>query len=155
MVNISKIYEMLNWNNPSRVQLEGIRLAQNINDLSLLIQPLAGPSVWEHCAIILSKKADVELEPYLDSLLEWLQDINWPGAMCIAERLKTFSGKKLKISLEKAVVKANKMSNEEGLMWLDYLSELLDNSELISNLSGDTLSVLKKHYHNWASWRSE
>ena len=47
------------------------------------------------------------------------------------------------------------MSNEEGLRWLDYLSELLDNSELISCLSCDTLILLKKHYKNWASWYSE
>lgn len=58
------------------VQLEGIRLAREINDLSLLIQPPAEPSVWEHCAKILCEKTDVELEPYLDELLEWLQDLN-------------------------------------------------------------------------------
>lgn len=39
-------------------------------------------------------------------------------------------------------------------MWLDYLSELLDNDMLISSLSCDTLTLLKEHYHNWTNWDS-
>ena len=150
MPDINKIYEMLNWRNSPAVQLEGIRLLREINDLSLLIQPPADPSVWEHCAKVLCEKSDAELEPYLDGLLEWLQDLNWPGAMTIVERLKTFSGEKLKKPLENAIIKSNK-----GLMWQDYLSELLDNSVLVSNLSEEMLTLLKKHYHNWGSWYSE
>ena len=48
MPDINKIYKMLDWANSSEVQLEGVRLAREINDLSLLIQPYATPSVWEH-----------------------------------------------------------------------------------------------------------
>ena len=123
--------------------------------MSLLIQPPAPPSVWEYCAEILSEKSDVELEPYLDKLLEWLQDINWPGAFTIANRLKIFSGEKLKQSLENAIAESNKMPNEERLRWIDYLSELLDNKELICNLSEEVLILLKKHYRNWGYWYSE
>lgn len=155
MPDIHKIYKMLNWVNSSEVQLEGIRLAREIDDLSLLIQPHAAPSVWEHCANILSEKSDTELEPYLDGLLEWLQDLNWPGAITIAERLKIFNGIKLKKPLENAIIKSNKMSDNEGFMWQDYLSELLDNSVLASNLSEEILTLLKKHYHNWGSWYGE
>ena len=155
MPDINKIYKMLDWANSSEVQLEGVRLAREINDLSLLIQPYATPSVWEHCAIILSEKSDAELEPYLDGLLEWLQDLNWPGAITIAERLKVFSGLKLKEPLENAIIKSNKMPDHEGLMWQDYLSESLDNSTLADNLSEEILILLKKHYHNWGSWYSE
>lgn len=155
MPDIKKIYEMLNWKNSLAVQLEGIRLAGEINDLSLLIQPPAEPSVWEHCAKILCEKTDVELEPYLDELLEWLQDLNWPGALIIVERLKVFSGEKLKKPLENAIIKSNKMYSNECLMWRDYLSELLDNSELASVLSEEILNLLKKHYHNWGTWYDE
>lgn len=152
---MNKIYKMLSWKNSFEVQSEGIKLAREINDLSLLVQPPADPSVWEHCAKILCEKTDAELEPYLDGLLEWLQDLNWPGALTIVERLKTFSGKKLKKPLEKAIIKSNKMYNNEGLMWRDYLSELLDNSELVSILPEEILILLKKHYHNWGNWDSE
>ena len=152
MPDINKIYKMLSWKNSLAVQLEGIRLAREINDLSLLIQPPADPSVWEHCAKILCEKTDSEIEPYLDELLEWLQDLNWPGALTIVERLKKFSGEKLKKPLENAIIKSNKMDSNEGLMWRDYLSELLDNSELASTLPKEILNLLKKHYHNWGNW---
>ena len=153
--DIEEIYKMLNWENPPSIRLEGARLAREIHDLSLLIQPPAPPSVWEYCAEILSEKSDVALEPYLDKLLEWLQDINWPGAFTIANRLKIFSGEKLKQSLENAIAESNKMPNEERLRWIDYLSELLDNKELICNLSEEVLILLKKHYRNWGYWYSE
>lgn len=153
--DIEEIYKMLNWENPPSIRLEGARLAREVHDLSLLIQPPAPPSVWEYCAEILSEKSDVALEPYLDKLLEWLQDINWPGAFTIANRLKIFSGEKLKQSLENAIAESNKMLNEERLRWIDYLSELLDNKELICNLSEEVLILLKKHYRNWGYWYSE
>ena len=116
--DIEKIYKMLNWENPPSIRLEGARLAREVHDLSLLIQPPAPPSVWEYCAEILSEKSDVALEPYLDKLLEWLQDINWPGAFTIVNRLKIFSGEKLKQSLENAIAESNKMPNEERLRWI-------------------------------------
>lgn len=130
-------------------------MAREIKDISLLIQPPAVPLVWEQCAKVLYEKSDVELESYLDELLEWLQDLNWPGAMTIAERLKFFSGEKLKIALENAIAKSNDMPDEDRLMWLDYLSELLDNRILVSNLSEEVLTLLEKHYHNWGYWYSE
>lgn len=152
MQDVTAIYKMLNWENPAEIQLEGLKFAKKIDDLSLLIQPPAPPSVWEQCANILSEKSDMQLKPYLSQLLEWLQDINWPGAITIAKRLKTYSGEGLAIALENAVKSTQKMSKDVGMMWLDYLSELLDNEMLIASLSGDTLSLLKEHHHNWANW---
>ena len=37
---------------------------------------------------ILSERSDKELHPYLYQLLDWILDMNWPGAFCIWERLK-------------------------------------------------------------------
>ena len=62
----------------------------------MLILPPVAPSAWECCAQVLCKKSDMVLEPYLSGPLEWLQDLNWPGALIILERLKIFSGEKLK-----------------------------------------------------------
>lgn len=152
MYDINNIYEMLNWENPTKIQMKGISLAQKINDSSLLIQPPAEPSVWEQCAKILAEKSDDDLKPYLDGLLEWLQDLNWPGALIILERLKMFRGDALKEYVENAVANATKLSNEEGLRWLDYLSELLDNEKLKVELPRETVEKLQKHYHNWAAW---
>jgi len=155
MNNMQNIYEMLDWKNPSEIQVEGMRLAKEISDLSLLILPPAAPSVWECCAQILCEKTDLVLEPYLDRLLEWLQDLNWPGALLILDRLKIFSGKKLKTPFINCFTYASNLNNEEGLMWLDYLSELLDNEQLKAELSREIIEKLQDHYKNWGFWYDE
>ena len=145
MNDIQNIYKMLNWENTDETRAEGFRLAKKIEDLSLLILPPASPSVWECCAQVLCEKSDIVLEPYLDSLLEWLQDLNWPGALIILDRLKKFSGKRLKKPFMDRFAYANNLNNEEGLVWLDYLSELLDNEELKAVLPKPIIEKLQKH----------
>lgn len=155
MERMNQIYQMLDYKNSIDIQERGKQLARKITDLSLLITPPASPSVWEQCAIILSEKTDDELVPYLTSILQWLYDLNWPGALTILNRLKNFSGKQLKKSFIDSVVRAINSHDEEGMMWLDYLSELLDNKELKEELPEEILNMLEKHYNNWGYWRSE
>lgn len=155
MERMNQIYQMLDYKNSIDIQEKGKQLARKITDLSLLITPPASPSVWEQCAIILSEKTDDELVPYLTSILQWLYDLNWPGALTILNRLKNFSGKQLKKSFIDSVVRAINSHDEEDMMWLDYLSELLDNKELKEELPEEILNILEKHYNNWGYWRNE
>ena len=155
MERMNQIYQMLDYKNSIDIQEKGKQLARKITDLSLLITPPASPSVWEQCAIISSEKTDDELVPYLTSILQWLYDLNWPGALTILNRLKNFSGKQLKKSFIDSVVRAINSHDGEGMMWLDYLSELLDNKELKEELPEEILNILEKHYNNWGYWRSE
>lgn len=150
--DIQNIYKMLNWENTDETRAEGFRLAKEIKDLSLLILPPAAPSVWECCAQVLCEKSDIVLEPYLDSLLEWLQDLNWPGALLILNRLKIFSGTKLKRPFIDRFIYASNLNNKDGLMWLDYLSELLDNEQLKAELPKEVTEKLQEHYKNWGFW---
>ena len=155
--DINKIYQMLYRDTPEDVQLEGIKLAKEMSDLTPLILPLyeGSQSIWDNCAKALSELSDDRLEKYLPLLLEWLQDLNWPGALTILERLTAFSGQKLKNSFIKVTEHAISFHNEEGLRWLDYLSELLDNQELKQLLPNKTLEIMQKHYHNWGWWYEE
>ena len=154
MDDIQNIYKMLDLENNNEIRARGLSLAKDIEDLSLLILPPATPSVWECCAQVLCEKTDIVLEPYLDSILEWLQDLNWPGALIILDRLKVFSGEKLKNNFISRVNYTKKLNNEEGLMWLDYLSELLDNKELKVELPIPITEMLQKHYKNWGFWNN-
>lgn len=155
MERMNQIYQMLDYKNSIDIQEKGKQLARKITDLSLLITPPASPSVWEQCAIILSEKTDDELVPYLTSILQWLYDLNWPGALTILNRLKKFSGKQLKKSFIDSVARAINSHDDEGMMWLDYLSELLDNKELKKELPEEILNILEKHYNHWGYWRNE
>lgn len=158
MNNINEIYKMLNCHSRFGDQLKGIELAKNLDDLSLLILPYANgesKAVWENCARALYEISDDRLEKYLPALIDWLEDLNWPGAMIILDRLKIFSGEKLKEPFVQKFTYACNLDNEEGLMWLDYLSELLDNEELKSELPKPIIEKLEKHYKNWGFWYDE
>lgn len=91
MVDIDYIMDLLDWNNHTDKQEQGIKLAQNVKCINAFLQPsnqAHGKNVWDNCAKILSKRTNEELSPYLIELMEWLQDMNWPGAFCILDRLK-------------------------------------------------------------------
>ena len=141
--DVGQIYQMLNWKNPPEIQARGMELAEQIADLSLLIQPPADASVWECCAEILARKTDEELYPYLMDLMRWLEDLNWPGALTIQNRLIAFSGEKLKQPFMDSVASAEAMQNHDGEMWRSYLSGLLENKSLRAGLPVDFLERIK------------
>ena len=128
MVDITEIMDMLDWHMSSEIQLEGISLARNIETIIPFIQPLTpkhNKNVWENCAVIISERSDEEIKPHLPEVLEWLQDMNWPGAFCILDRLQKYEdidslNKSLMICLRKA-----KMLNDET--WECNLNMLLQN----------------------------
>ena len=152
MYSIDQIMDMLDSNNPVSIQEKAVKLAQEIKSINVFLQP-ANPgntkNVWENCAKVLASKEDELLLPYTINLLEWLQDLNWPGALIILERLKNFTASEIFIFSVESCVKRAKACNDQ--IWLDYLSELLDNENLKVKISGDTLDELKKHYNNWGA----
>ena len=94
MADITEIMDMLDWNMSSEIQAKGIALARDMESIVPFIQPLTprhNKNVWDNCAVIISEKRDEELKPYLVELLEWLQDMNWPGAFCILNRLQKYA----------------------------------------------------------------
>ncbi len=97
-MDIDGILEMLNWNNPEDVQQTGLALARKVKCLSPFILPFAAPpehskNLWKNCAIVLCERSDAELKPYLIEIMVWMQDLNWPGAERILERLQAFEDK--------------------------------------------------------------
>ena len=93
MFNTNDIMNMLDWNNDLSVQERGRRLAKDIECINIFFQPMDrkyNKNVWDNCALILFEKADEELRPYLDRMLEWLIDMNWPGAEKVYERLAIY-----------------------------------------------------------------
>ena len=103
MVDNTEIMDMLDWNMPLEIQLEGISLARNIKKIASFIQPLTpkyNKNVWLNCAVIISERSDEEIKPYLPEVLEWLQDMNWPGAFCILNRLQKYSDLKVNLRLD-------------------------------------------------------
>ena len=68
------------------------------------------------------EKSDDELLPYLDKLLEWLLDMNWPGAFIVWDRLLIFEKSTALLASLSESIKRAKNLNE--VIWLDNLLEL-------------------------------
>ena len=92
-MEIDQIFEMLSWDNDKETQLRGIEEAKQIKHLSVFLQPIESKLIWENCARVLISKNDKELQLYLVSMFKWLQDMNWPGADYIYDRLKNMPKK--------------------------------------------------------------
>lgn len=116
MVDITEIMDMLDWHMSPEIQLEGISLARNIETIIPFIQPLTpkhNKNVWGNCAVIISERSDEEIKPHLPEVLEWLQDMNWPGAFCILDRLKNYSDKNSILSAISICIQKAKDCNDE------------------------------------------
>ena len=143
-----KILQMLNWKNDDATKEKGRQLAAQLTDLSCLMQPINDKSTWEDCAMVLAEKSDLVLVPYLDELLEWLQDLNWPGTFIIIDRLKIFSADLLLEPFLQAVSKTANRAEDDN-EWLDNLSILLENKAMTKQLNKQIYSRLKARYENF------
>ena len=93
LLEIDRIMDMLDWHNPEDVQQSGREMADKVRCINVFILPLHrehNKNVWDNCAKILASKDDEELRPYVRDMMHWLEDMNWPGAYCILERLNRF-----------------------------------------------------------------
>ncbi|MBR3659380.1 MAG: DUF5071 domain-containing protein [Bacteroidaceae bacterium] len=120
---IDRFFSDLSWDADPKRQEEAINEAANIKVLSIFIQPLEGKEYWDNCAVIISRREDKELEKYIYALLEWLKDMNWPGADTIYQRLCRMN----KNQLIKWIKTAKDAAITTGdLVWLQVLNDLLD-----------------------------
>ncbi len=96
MMTLDDIYESFIWDKSYTDEEYEAKIAVGINEarkykyLYPFIQPVipeTGKCIWEPCAKVIALKTDDELRPYLPLLFEWLQDLNWPGAQTIFDRL--------------------------------------------------------------------
>ena len=100
-------------------------LTEKEKDIAPFIQPCTeyySKNVWDNCAIILSKRSDAELSPYLSDLFAWLQDMNWPGAFCILNRLQKYKNVDTFNSALDICLKKAKSSGED--VWWNNLQML-------------------------------
>jgi len=125
MVDIAEFMDMLDWNMPTEIQSQGVSLAKKTGEIIPFLQPLTpkyNKNVWENCAVIIVEKNDEKLMPHLTKLLEWLQDMNWPGAICILDRLQKYSDKASICSALDICINKAKECNDE--VWKSTLCSL-------------------------------
>ena len=96
MISTDYILSLLDCQRTAEEQNQGLRLANCISNINVFIMPHCeeyGKNVWKNCALIICEKSDDNLFSYISDLMFWLQDMNWPGAVTVFERLKRFENK--------------------------------------------------------------
>jgi hypothetical protein len=143
MCNIDDIMSMLDWTNSEEEQQKGIELARNVKSINVFLQPLHpgnSKNVWDNCAKILAEKSDEQLNPYVMSLLHWIEDLNWPGALVIYERLKKFANvDMLRFCVENYVKSAFAANDSVKVL---NLTGLIENDKLRSVLQKNIVDIL-------------
>ena len=146
-VGIDELFDMLSWDRDEETQKKGIELAQDVKCFSVFLQPHGfehGKDVWENCAKILATYPDETLKYCLQELLEWLEDMNWPGAEIVLQRLIKFQDPKfLSIFLVHCVKKALACDEQA---WLGSMAVLLENENLKDHLPKDIYNTLYCRY---------
>ena len=133
--SFDKIFEYLSWNNSDEIQKYGLKLADNINNLSVLIMPVENKSIWEHCAKTLINKSDDELCIYFVELFEWLKDMNWPGAYLIFDRLACVSTERFLPAYQHSLSVAKQLQDRT---WEMVLKDLFTEHVLKSGVEDST-----------------
>ena len=147
-VDIDTLFEMLDERKPIELQEEAIREARKIKSLSIFMQPIEYKLSWKNCAKVICEKTDKELNSYKYEMLEWLQDLNWPGAFLIMERLEKMNPQLLLNATIYAVKQALLLKDNE---WLTYMSYLLKNKKFYDALSEEKKyqKIMKRYYESY------
>ncbi|MBQ7171275.1 MAG: DUF5071 domain-containing protein [Clostridia bacterium] len=143
-IGIDELFDMLSWNSDAETQKKGIELAKDIECFSVFLQPRSfkhSKDVWGNCAKILYDYPDEKLQYCVPEMLEWLEDMNWPGAELVLERLIkmkdiSFLSSFLTVCVKEALILDNQS-------WLGNMAALLENDDLKNELPKDIRKVLE------------
>ena len=121
MLNVDEAFMMLDWHRQEAEQAEGrSRLASSdIEDITFLVMPSAGKNFWENSAKALTMMGRPRIDPVLPKLMEWLRDMNWPGAGIVLEFLNSQQHHSIQKFLGDA---KNQAESEQDDEWLSNLS---------------------------------
>lgn len=99
-------------------------LGQTNDALKTLILPREGKSHWTGAALVLCELDDARFVQLLPDLLVWVQDMNWPGAEIVFDRVKAISAEYVarRLAILEAVLQQAKDDHDEE--WVDNLIAL-------------------------------
>lgn len=128
-MTIDDIYESFIWDESYTKEEYEAKIAIGINEakkykyLYPFIQPAIPEKrkcIWEPCAKVIALKTDEELKPYLYLLFEWFQDMNWPGAWTIFDRLAKMPFDMLE---EEYIHSRKRAERDNDTLWLMALDD--------------------------------
>lgn len=136
-IEIEEYISNLNLEAPQYIQDYAISQLVNIEEskLHMLLQPIS-KSYWGNAAIVLKQIGYPRVKEIIPGLLEWIQDMNWPGSKEIVELLVTIDD-----AIVPYVKQVLKSGNGIWIIWL--LSEVVSkwNKELRIQIKDNLLEL--------------
>lgn len=136
-IEIEEYLRNLDFDAPQYLQDYAIIQLSNLEEskFHLLLQPIS-KSYWRNAAIVLKEIGYPRVKSIIPELLQWIQDMNWPGAKEIVDLL---------ITIDDAIVPYVKqvLKSEDGIWIIWLLSEVISkwNKELIIQIKDDLLEL--------------
>jgi hypothetical protein len=123
MCKINELLDNLSWTNPQKIQQEAINKLISLDNIDVLrlLQP-GDKSCWENSAKIIKEIGYPRISIAIPGLLEWIKDLNWPGASIIMEVLENIESGVLIPYIENGLKKAN---DEKDSVWIFWIRELI------------------------------
>lgn len=107
-------------------------ILNSIDEYSIveLILPDGRKELYESCAKVISCLPVDTVSKYSSELLEWFQDLNWPGVNTVYEALKRLPAEKIKSALSEALQHARDTGDEEWIYNMnEQFSDMLTNKD--------------------------
>jgi hypothetical protein len=121
----SSLINDLSWDMPDDIQKDAIKSLLQIPEEEVpILTRISEKKCWENAAIVLKEIGYPRNKLALPGLIEWLQDMNWPGSTTAADTLRKIDIKILVPYIEEALLKAFK---EEDYIWMTNIKELVIN----------------------------
>lgn len=127
---MKELLTSLSWNNDKETQIRAIDSLSMREDYDFknLILPI-NKTCWENAAIVISRKNDQILIENIEEILVWFQDMNWPGAKILRDRLSKLDKSLMKPKIQKVIDKAKKEGDE---IWCEWLEAFKTSNERMS-----------------------
>ncbi|WP_028392633.1 DUF5071 domain-containing protein [Bacillus cihuensis] len=127
MKNINTLIQGLNWHNSEEVQKKSINELSKLSGKEVIIladqTELNHKACWFNSAIVLQNIGYPNNKESIPYLMQWFQDINWPGVSTVVEIFKSIDREELKLHIDNAITQG---LNEKDDFWIFGLLFLID-----------------------------
>lgn len=126
MKDIEELVKNLNWGNPEHIQQSAIGKLLEVNEEEAVLlakqsKEICSKSCWYNAANILQEIGYPRNRFAILYLMEWFQDLNWPGVATVVELLNRIYENVLVSNIKVAMGKALKDKDEMWAYGLIYL----------------------------------
>ncbi len=135
MKDTRQLIKDLNWNNSDEMQQTAIKELSDLDGEDIILMAkqsndLCSKPCWHNAALVLKNIGYPRNKVALPYLMEWFQDLNWPGVVTIIELLKEIDLKVLLPYIEKA---SSKAIQEKDECWAFGLIHLIKELKIVKN----------------------